>query len=232
VVTFKQFAEESMDRANSELPVLIGQAGPLNGQRWLIKDSVMVGRDAECEVVIPDRQISRYHARMTRAEDGVIIEDLASKNGTFLRGERISEPSLLQDGDLIQIALVQSFVYLSSDATMPLEYTTVDQQPSGGKLHLDIRSRRVWIGQEEIVPPLSAPQFRFLQVLYDRQGQVVPRHELVSEVWGDEDAQGVSEQALDALVRRLRERLAMLDPEHPYVITVRGHGLRLDNPAN
>jgi DNA-binding winged helix-turn-helix (wHTH) protein len=221
-----------MDRANSELPVLIGQAGPLNGQRWLIKDSVMVGRDAECEVVIPDRQISRYHARMTRAEDGVILEDLASKNGTFLGGERISEPALLHDGDLIQIALVQSFVYLSSDATMPMEYTTAGQQPSGGKLHLDIRSRRVWIGQEEVVPPLSAPQFRFLQVLYDRQGQVVPRHELVSEVWGDEDAQGVSEQALDALVRRLRERLAMLDPQHPYVITVRGHGLRLDNPAN
>jgi DNA-binding winged helix-turn-helix (wHTH) protein len=232
VVIFKQFAEESMDRANSELPVLIGQAGPLNGQRWLIKDSVMVGRDAECEVVIPDRQISRYHARMTRAEDGVILEDLASKNGTFLGGERISEPALLQDGDLIQIALVQSFVYLSSDATMPLEYTTAGQQSSGGKLHLDIRSRRVWIGQEEVVPPLSAPQFRFLQVLYDRQGQVVPRHELVSEVWGDEDAQGVSEQALDALVRRLRERLATLDPEHPYVITVRGHGLRLDNPAS
>jgi pSer/pThr/pTyr-binding forkhead associated (FHA) protein len=220
-----------MDRANSELPVLIGQAGPLNGQRWLIKDAIMVGRDSECDVVIPDRQVSRYHARLTRSEDGVIIEDLASKNGSFLRGDRISEPELLQDGDLIQIALVQSFVYLSSDATMPMEYSTPVQQPSGGKLHLDIRSRRVWIGQEEVVPPLSAPQFRFLQVLYDRQGQVVPRHELVSQVWGDEDAQGVSEQALDALVRRLRERLALLDPDHTYVITIRGHGLRLDNPS-
>ncbi|HSV85424.1 MAG TPA: helix-turn-helix domain-containing protein, partial [Levilinea sp.] len=62
-------------------------------------------------------------------------------------------------------------------------------------------------------------------------GQVVPRQDLVSEVWGDEDASGVSEQAMDALVRRLRERLAVLDPDHAYVITVRGHGLRLDNPA-
>jgi DNA-binding response OmpR family regulator len=49
-------------------------------------------------------------------------------------------------------------------------------------------------------------------------------------VWGDEDAADVSEQALDALVRRLRDRLAALDPTNNYIITVRGHGLRLENP--
>jgi DNA-binding response OmpR family regulator len=35
---------------------------------------------------------------------------------------------------------------------------------------------------------------------------------------------------MDALVRRLRDRLAELDPAHLYIETVRGHGLRLDNP--
>jgi DNA-binding response OmpR family regulator len=35
---------------------------------------------------------------------------------------------------------------------------------------------------------------------------------------------------LDALVRRLRDRLGDNDPDHDYVITVRGYGLRLDNP--
>ena len=37
-------------------------------------------------------------------------------------------------------------------------------------------------------------------------------------------------QALDALVRRLRDRLAETQPDHNFIITVRGHGLRLDNP--
>jgi len=41
---------------------------------------------------------------------------------------------------------------------------------------------------------------------------------------------GVSQQAIDALVRRLRDRLFELDAEHQYVVTVRGHGFRLDNP--
>ena len=49
-------------------------------------------------------------------------------------------------------------------------------------------------------------------------------------VWGEDDAIGVSEQAVDALVRRLRDRLASIDSSHAYIVTVRGHGLRLDNP--
>ena len=47
-------------------------------------------------------------------------------------------------------------------------------------------------------------------------------------IWSDDEAGGVSEQALDALIRRLRDRLALLDPEHNWIVTVRGHGLRLD----
>jgi DNA-binding response OmpR family regulator len=99
------------------------------------------------------------------------------------------------------------------------------------RLFLDTRSRRVWVGTQEVLPPLSASQFRLLQALYDQQGEVVSRQELVSAVWGGEEAFGVSDQALDALARRLRERLTALDPRHNYILTVRGHGLRLDNPA-
>ena len=53
-----------------------------------------------------------------------------------------------------------------------------------------------------------------------------------SIVKSSEDAEEViSEQAIDALVRRLRERLAELDPGHAYVLTVRGHGFRFQNRA-
>jgi len=69
-----------------------------------------------------------------------------------------------------------------------------------------------------------------LELLFDRQGRVVSRDELVENVWSDDEAVGVSEQALDALIRRLRDRLAALDPQHNYIVTIRGHGLRLDNP--
>ena len=49
-------------------------------------------------------------------------------------------------------------------------------------------------------------------------------------MWGEDQMAGVSDQALDALIRRLRDRLAALDPTHQFIDTVRGHGMRLDNP--
>ena len=219
-----------MEQNGSDSPVLIGQTGPLNGQRWVIDRTFVIGRDASCDVVIPDRQVSRFHARLIPDQKGILLEDLVSKNGTYCNSQKMDEPVYLQDGDIFQIALMQNFVFLSSDATMPMEGARVLPRQRFGRLFLDNRSRRVWIGQQEIVPPLSGPQFRLLQVLYDQQGRVVSRQDLVLAVWDEEQSAGVSEQALDALVRRLRDRLAELDPKHSYVITVRGHGLRLENP--
>jgi DNA-binding response OmpR family regulator len=88
----------------------------------------------------------------------------------------------------------------------------------------------VWLNGQELDPPLSVPQFRLLQILFEHEGQVVERQNLIQWIWGEEEAVGVSEQAFDALVRRLRDRLAMIDPSHGFIITVRGHGLRLDIP--
>jgi DNA-binding response OmpR family regulator len=70
-----------------------------------------------------------------------------------------------------------------------------------------------------------------LDLLYGNAGRVVSRTEVVERVWPESDESGVSEQAIDALVRRLRDRLAEVDPDHDYVLTVRGHGFRLENPT-
>ncbi|MFZ0532678.1 MAG: FHA domain-containing protein [Anaerolineales bacterium] len=216
-----------------DFPSLIAQAGPLNGQRWILKGDVIVGRDDTCNVIIQNRQVSRYHARFVTLPHGVQLEDLGSKNGTHINGQEVVEPILLQDGDVIQIAFAQQFIYLSSDSTLPLEMPP--EKPTEfvavpRLLKLDKRSRRVWIGDEELLPPLSVSQYQLMELLFNNPGRVVSRAELIQAVWGQEDAIGISEQALDALVRRLRDRLAEINSTHPFLITVRGHGLRLDNP--
>ncbi len=214
-----------------DIPILIAQTGPLNGKRWSIRKTVLLGRDQDCDIIIPSRQVSRNHARISPSEMGIILEDLGSKNGTHCNGKQLEDPQLLQDGDVIQIALAQQFVFISSDATVPLDASQIDLLTNPkGRLRLDSRSRRVWIGHVEVLPPLSVSQYNLLELLYERQGRVVDRKELIETVWGEEDAVGVSEQALDALIRRLRDRLAAIDPTHIYIVTVRGHGLRLDNP--
>jgi hypothetical protein len=216
---------------DEDIPILIAQTGPLNGKRWSIQRTVVLGRDQDCDIIIPSRQVSRNHARISPSEKGILLEDLGSKNGTHCNGKQIEDPQLLQDGDVIQIALAQQFIFISSDATVPLDSSQIDSMISPqGRLRLDSRSRRVWIGKTEVLPPLSISQYNLLELLYERQGRVVDRKELIEIVWGEEDAVGVSEQALDALIRRLRDRLAAIDPTHMYIVTVRGHGLRLDNP--
>lgn len=220
-----------MQAGNDFYPVLIGQSGPLNGERWVVRGPLIIGRGEDCDIVIPDRKISRHHARVQPGNGGIILEDLNSKNGTHYNGHPLKGSVRLADGDLIQIALAQKFTYLSSDATIPLEFDApVEAGLEKRRLKMDKRSRRVWANSKEIIPPLSVAQFTMLELLYVRDGLVVPREELVKAIWGEEEAYGVSDQALDALVRRLRDRLAEVDKSHEYVVTVRGHGIRLENP--
>jgi hypothetical protein len=214
-------------KTQEEYPLLVAQEGPLKGQRWQLSQAIVLGRESSCDVVIVDRQISRYHARITPTPEGVILEDMGSKNGTHHNGNLLASPVVLQDGDLVSVALAQQFLFLTSDATMPLL-----DGGKPGRLMMDAKSRRVWVNQLQLVPPLSAQQFKMLWLLYESQGQVVSRPDLVMTVWGDDQAAGVSDQALDALIRRLRDRLAGLDPTHQYINTVRGHGVRLDNPTS
>jgi hypothetical protein len=209
-----------------EFPMLVAQEGPLKGQRWPVNRPMVLGREATCDVVIADRQVSRFHARLTPTPEGIILEDLGSKNGTHHNGNGLSAPVILQDGDAVQISFVQEFLFFTSDATVPLS----EGAGRPGRLAMEQKSRRVWVNQQQLVPPLSAQQFKLLWLLYENQGQVISRSDLVSAVWGEDQAAGVSDQALDALIRRLRDRLGALDSQHQYIDTIRGHGVRLDNP--
>jgi pSer/pThr/pTyr-binding forkhead associated (FHA) protein len=215
-----------------ETPVLIGQAGSLQGGRWLLTgEALLIGRGPECDVVVPDRQVSRQHARVRRMGEGEFqLEDLGSKNGTHVNGVAIEAPRRLTDGDVIQVALAAKLLYVGSEATMPLSME--DDLPAGvGRLRIDSQAHRIWVAGVELEPPLSPPQYRLLEILVARPGQVVNRDDIITAVWEGTESEGISEQAIDALVRRLRERLGEVDPGHAYLVTVRGHGFRLDNPA-
>jgi DNA-binding winged helix-turn-helix (wHTH) protein len=221
-----------MEQKTNEFPFLLAQKGPLQGQIWAIKDEISIGRDAQCDIVIDNRQVSRKHALiLSNADRKNYITDLDSKNGTLLNGEYISGKTSLKDGDEIIIGLVQEFVYVSSDATLPLGQAPSADSASTQKLFLDKKARRIWIGDKELIPPLSVSQYDLLVCLYEHQGSVVTREEVVEAVWKNEEAVGVTEQALDALVRRLRDRLKKNDPTHEYIVTIRGVGFKLENDS-
>lgn len=213
-----------------EYPVIVALQGPLEGKKWDIKGDLVIGREPNCDISINDRQVSRNHARISTTTVGkILLEDLSSKNGTIYNGKPLEVAVGLEDGDIFQIAVIQRFAFYVSDATLPLEDILPLHNGLPGKIKLDPISRRVWVGKRELLPPLSAPQFRLLHALSKQSGKVVSREELIGLVWQDEERDGVSEQAFDALIRRLRTRLAEVDPVNEFLVTVRGHGIRLDN---
>ena len=209
-----------------EKPVLMAREGQLSGQRWTIEtDEFVIGRGSDCDIMLPERQVSRHHVKILHENDRYILHDLGSKNGTHLNGEKFTGTVTLQDGDEIQIALCVKLVFVGTGATLPL---TFDPPTRSGGLTIDDAHRSVHIKGKELNPPLSLAQFRLIELLFNADGAVCSRDAIVQTVWPGTDGLGVSEQAIDALVRRLRDRLSELD-EHNYIVTVRGHGFRLDN---
>jgi hypothetical protein len=205
--------------------MLLMVEGPKRGLRVLVDEpELLIGRGEECDLIIPDRQVSRQHSRIRLEGDGYLLDDLDSKNGTFVNGQPLKGAHFLQDGDEIQIAYCCKLAFVGAEATAPV----LIEEPLRG-LFMDLESKRVWVAGQELDPPLSLAQYRLLALLYDEPGRVYSRDEIVAVVWPEDDRDGISEQAIDALARRLRERLAEVDPDTQYVMTVRGHGFRLEN---
>jgi pSer/pThr/pTyr-binding forkhead associated (FHA) protein len=207
-------------------PVLLVVDGPLRGQQWVMHEDVLVvGRGPECNIVIAERPVSRQHLRIWRKEQKFYVEDLKSKNGTHLNGMPLTGVQELRDGDEIQVALSVKFKFIGSEATVPLSLDSAAEVR--GRLTLDPNTHQVTINGKRLDPPLSLYQYRLLELLYEKRGGICTRDEVIRVVWPEAQEEGVSEQAIDALVRRLRDRLAEIDGSSQLIATVRGHGFRI-----
>ena len=69
----------------------------------LIKDVVVFGRSAQCDIPVEDNNCSRQHCQIRKWAGKYVVEDLQSKNGTFVNGSKVNKEQTLADGDLITI---------------------------------------------------------------------------------------------------------------------------------
>ena len=80
------------------------QTGPRKGERLRIAGGrLVIGRHPGCDIIIDHSAVSRQHAAVTAVGEACFVEDLGSRNGTLVNGERIAEPSPLVAGDEIEI---------------------------------------------------------------------------------------------------------------------------------
>lgn len=80
------------------------ERGSKAGRRIELGHGVLtVGRQSCCDLVLEDDTVSRQHARFECRPEGYFLEDLGSRNGTYLNGERVSSATRIFDGDRIQL---------------------------------------------------------------------------------------------------------------------------------
>src|SRR5262249_55179836 len=100
--------------------VLVGLSGVVEGVRWQLSEPVMIiGRDAERQIALPDPLVSHSHAQIIRQLAGYFISDLDSSNGTLLNGEPLVAPTLLSPGDVLQIGSVELRCEVAATAVPP-----------------------------------------------------------------------------------------------------------------
>jgi pSer/pThr/pTyr-binding forkhead associated (FHA) protein len=83
--------------------VLFVRSETQQGQEFAVRDVIVMGRSEETDVVLDDPYASEFHLRLVAQENGMMLHDLGSTNGTYVNGRRVSAPTELKRGDTIQV---------------------------------------------------------------------------------------------------------------------------------
>jgi hypothetical protein len=121
-------------------PQLVCIAGKHAGKEFPVKDRMRIGRLDTCEIVISHDDVSREHATLRREGERWVVQDLGSRNGTAVNGERRTKAPL-QDGD--QISLGDMILRFVDEAAPDPPPATADERGDsgavtvGGESHAD-----------------------------------------------------------------------------------------------
>lgn len=213
----------STNNSGEFAPELIwGEGQGSQTKRWSLVGSQLIGRE-HADITIPLAEVSRRHAIISVKTGLWTLEDLGSRNGTSVNGTMLSAGIAhpLRDGDVILVAGMAELLYKDPMAT-PVA-------PRLGKLRglwIDEQSMDVWIDAQKVTPALSTKQYKLLLLIYQANGKPVSRMEIVAAVWAYASAEGISDDAIDSLIKRLRRKLAAYTST-ALIEPVRDKGIRL-----
>ena len=132
--------------------------GPEAGRMIPLAGPTEIGRDPGAGVALQqDELLSRRHVRVTPEDDGVRVEDLGSRNGTFVDGDEIQSPAhLAVDGQLligVTVLELRTAATVASGATalrpIPADFTTMRPLPAADSGATTIR---------QVAPGLAIPE--------------------------------------------------------------------------
>jgi hypothetical protein len=118
----------SDDAETASSAILVIVKGLSSGQRFpLDEKETIIGRAPEVDIYLESPFVSRQHARIVPEEGAYYVEDLGSKNGTFVNGKRIAGRVLLGESDRLQIGPYEMALRVDLPSN-PMEPAQVNRQ--------------------------------------------------------------------------------------------------------
>jgi pSer/pThr/pTyr-binding forkhead associated (FHA) protein len=104
-----------LDDLEEGVGMLVVKRGPNAGSKFVLEgETTKAGRHPESDIFLDDITVSRRHAEFVRKDNGYVVRDVGSLNGTYLNRERIDDAAL-QNGDEVQIGKFK-LVFLTGTA--------------------------------------------------------------------------------------------------------------------
>ncbi len=125
-------ALELMASSQSIVPTLQIISGPLAGRVFkLDRELTLIGRNPDCDIVLPPKSVSRKHCAVVRRSGGFELKDMGSTRGTFIDSRRLTQPTFLENGNVIHVgdvllAYCSTIVRIDDSEEQSTVYAAID----------------------------------------------------------------------------------------------------------
>jgi DNA-binding response OmpR family regulator len=186
-------------------------------ERALDEAEIRIGRDDDAHIVLAGPLSSRAHAAIVRDGERFVLNDVGSRNGTFVNGERIESSYALSDGDEI------GFGKSAPDMIFREKNRTAIAKAA---LRYDARQNVFFYGDSKIAT--VGEQTILLKLLFDNRGHLCDRKMIVKHIWRRDWDKFRDDDALDKMSSRVRNALRAASPQAAnLLVTRRGQGYEL-----
>ncbi|ANF95291.1 FHA domain-containing protein [Paenibacillus bovis] len=174
---------------------------------------IMIGRHTgtiQLDLPLYNQLVSKQHCRITRQHNTVYVEDLGSKNGTELNGQRLQPYQKYPVSENDQLTLVNGLVGLRLERGVDFEETREYRISDllENEVRLNDYLQNIQVGGDSIT--LSKKEYQLFKMLYNCLDHFVTREQIVREVWPErcvEDAELVGVDEVNSLIYRTNKKL-------------------------
>lgn len=162
----------------------------LENQEIFIEHDMLVGRHADCDIVLQSSQISRRHAAFYVKDQVLYLEDLKSSNGTFVNDMKIEAQVQLKDGDLVQFASLK-FLLVAPTVKEDFVDQKTDHTVDQGMPSLEERDQTIQVDAQGVPQHIQTPKPAPMPAQVETKADAEPNRPLEPQPQAVEDQKNI-----------------------------------------